>query len=156
MSIPGDLSEWKEEDMVKYAEELGRRSAFGVHNRCDTTIEKINNKKRCPKCNRLLKDRDIINVTTSQLRNVFSDIIRIRMNWKAGKIDEKTLTSELTLLRPKLAYAARHEGVKRLLKEDFERAINGVVESSNKEKAGDNFFRFVESVVAYHKYYGGK
>jgi len=155
MSIPKDLSEWNEEEMVKYAEELGKRLAIGVHKSCNTVVEKTNNMKRCPKCNRPVKDKDILTVTASQLRNVFSDINRIRMDWRAEKLDDKALISRLILLKPKLAYAARYEGVKKLLKKDFEDAIEGVVSSSKKKKAANNFFRFVESIVAYHKYYGG-
>ncbi len=155
MSIPKDLSEWKEEDMVKYAEELGKRLAIGVHKSCNTVVEKTNNKKRCPKCNRPVKDKDILTVTTSQLRNVFSDINRIRMEWKFGELKEDRLPKELVLLKPKLAYAAgRHRNVEELKKE-LEEAIDKVATSSNVKVAGDNFFRFVESIVAYHKYYGG-
>jgi len=125
MSIPKDLSEWNEEEMVKYAEELGRKFA---------------------------KEKKI---TTSQLRNVFSDINRIRMEWKFGELKEDRLPKELVLLKPKLAYAAgRHRNVEELKKE-LEEAIDKVAKSSNVKVAGDNFFRFVESIVAYHKYYGG-
>jgi len=124
--VPQDLSGWKEEEMIKYAEELGRRFA--------------RQKK----------------ITTSQLRNVFSDINRIRMEWKFGELEEDRLPKELLLLKPKLAYAAgRHANVKEL-KNELEKAIDAVVKSSNIKAAADNFFRFVESVVAYHKYYGGK
>jgi CRISPR type III-A-associated protein Csm2 len=34
--------------------------------------------------------------------------------------------------------------------------IDKVYKSNNKEKAYENFFEFVEAIVAYHKYYGGK
>lgn len=126
MSIPGDLSEWKEEEMIKHAEKLGREFA---------------------------KEKKI---TTSQLRNVFSDISRIRMEWKFGELEEERLPGELLLLKPKLAYAAgRHKNVKKL-KQELESAIDAVVKSSDVKAAGNNFFRFVESIVAYHKYYGGK
>lgn len=123
MSMPEDLKEWDEEEMIKYAEELGRKFARSVK--------------------------------TSQLRNVFSDINRIRMEWKFGNITEDELPKRLFLLKPKLAYAAgRHKSVEGLKKE-LEKAIDAVAKSSKKRDAGNNFFKFVEAVVAYHKYYGG-
>lgn len=121
--IPPNLSEWKEEDMIKYAEELGERFAKSVK--------------------------------TSQLRNVFSDINRIRMEWRFGNIEEDRLPKELLLLKPKLAYAAGRQKSVRGLKNELEKAIDAVANSPNKKDAGNNFFRFVEAIVAYHKYYGG-
>jgi CRISPR/Cas system CSM-associated protein Csm2 small subunit len=35
-------------------------------------------------------------------------------------------------------------------------AVDGVLGASNKEKALENFFLYVESIVAYHKFYGGE
>ena len=95
-------------------------------------------------------------VKTSQLRNVFSDINRIRVRWKFGELKEENLQKELLLIKPKLAYAAgRHRGGVIELKNELERAIDGVVSSPKKKEAANNFFHFVEAIVAYHKYYGG-
>nr|QNO50785.1 hypothetical protein HMJGLFMP_00027 [Methanosarcinales archaeon ANME-1 ERB6] len=61
----------------------------------------------------------------------------------------------LELLKPRLAYAARHDEVKPL-KKVLDKAIDGVKNSDNKREAFENFLRFIESIVAYHKFYGGK
>lgn len=123
--LPKDLKDLSAENIVKLGEELGKRFA--------------REKK----------------ITTSQIRNVFSDIKRIHFEWKARENKDKLL-GELTLLKPKLAYTAgRHSNV-RELKKVLEKAIDGVVNSQNSEKAGENFFNLVEAIVAYHKYYGGK
>ena len=58
-------------------------------------------------------------------------------------------------MKPRLAYAARHDEVKPL-KKVLDKAIDGVKNSDNKREAFENFLRFIESIVAYHKFYGGK
>ena len=81
-------------------------------------------------------------ITTSQLRNVFSRVKYTRRY------------QDLYLLRPKLAYVAGRadrEGTKELmlLLDDVIR----VVDSDDKLKEFQNFF---EAIIAYHKYFGGK
>jgi CRISPR-associated protein Csm2 len=81
------------------------------------------------------------------------------MEWTKEKKKEKPdfsrIEREVELLKPRLAYAARHEEVKPL-KKVLDKAIDGVKNSNRKEKAFENFLRFVESIVAYHKFYGGE
>lgn len=133
INIPTDLKDLNPQMLVEYSEELGKRFATG---------------------------NDAI--TTSQLRNVFSDIKRIQLNWKAKKMTEEELVGKLQLLKPKLAYAAgkpsqrkKQDAIKKL-KNELESAIDSVVNSGDKKKAANNFFNLVEAIVAYHKYYGGK
>lgn len=79
-----------------------------------------------------------------------------------------TLMRKAILLRPKLAYASGRQPKVRAVYEFMDAAITGIENASggkearemNKqtkkevEKAFQNFFDLVESVVAYHKFYG--
>lgn len=90
-------------------------------------------------------------LTTSQIRNVFGEIKRIQMK---GFDSQK---ASFYLLKPKMAYAAkRHEkpgfdGIN-TLKKYFESAHKEVTDA----KTYQNFVDFFESILAYHKAYGGK
>lgn len=130
-TIPEDLKDFETKDLVEYSEDLGKKFSGGKSE-----------------------------VKTSQLRNVFSDIKRIQLEWENNR-DISNLQMRLQLLKPRLAYAAGKPSQKpkrkaiNLLKTEVEKAIDGVLNSTDKEKAAENFFKFIESVVAYHKYYGG-
>lgn len=82
-------------------------------------------------------------ISSSQLRNVFSRVKNIKE------------PKELYALRPKLAYIYGRpnskKGMKRLINYMDEQIKN--VDSKEKLKQFQNFF---ESVIAYHKYLGGK
>lgn len=94
-------------------------------------------------------------VKTGQIRNFYSGITRLRTEFAKGKYSEK-VHKQLVLLKPKLAYAAgRQIAVKTTFYPKMTAAVDGVLASGNKDLALDNFFLFVESVVAYHKFYGG-
>ncbi len=87
-------------------------------------------------------------LTTSQIRNVFGEIKRIQMK---GFDSQK---ASFYLLKPKMAYAAkRHDkpGIN-TLKKFFESAHKEVTDA----KTYQNFVDFFESILAYHKAYGGK
>ncbi len=79
-------------------------------------------------------------MTTSQIRNIFSEVKAMR---KFNKY-------EMDLLRPKLAYTARHEEVI-----DLEKVLDDAIrEVGNDEKKFERFKDFFEAVVAYHRRYG--
>ncbi len=89
--------------------------------------------------------KDII--TTSQLRNIFSEVKKIN----AKKIPE------LKMLRVKLAYiAGRSETTyKYKLIQDFYYNLDLLIQKVNKDNL-QNFKDFFEAIIAYHKYFGGK
>jgi CRISPR-associated protein Csm2 len=82
-------------------------------------------------------------ISTSQLRNIFSKIKRIN-NYK-----------ELYALRPKLAYtygrAERKDGMKKLLV-----LLDDQIKKVDSNDKLMHFKDFFESIIAYHKFYGGK
>ena len=96
-------------------------------------------------------------IKTNQVRNIFSSVMALRSNLKAnrdkGFTDE--LHNELVLLKPKLAYAVgRNKNVKPLY-ELLSDGISATVNSSDKLQSLKNFIQLVESIVAYHKFFGG-
>jgi CRISPR-associated protein Csm2 len=81
-------------------------------------------------------------LTTSQIRNVLDEIQKMK------DYDEY----RLQMLRPKLAYAAgRHKGKVK----EFRDLMEVLIKNTNKANFS-NFKNFVEAIVAYHKFYGGK
>ena len=111
------------------------------------------------------KGNDFTKIKTNQIRNVFANINAIRTDFKiaittkdAQDQNEKInkIKRDLVLLKPKLAYAAGRQNVVKSFQEFLFELINKTVNSKKLELALENFFIMVESVVAYHKFYGGK
>ena len=101
------------------------------------------------KLGNFLKDKG---VSSSQLRNIYGEIMRIKMK----KFDE--LKTDFLLLKPKVAYnygriksGKEKDGFKKFV-EAFDKAHALV----NDNKTFGNFQKFFEAILAYHKYYGGK
>lgn len=87
-----------------------------------------------------VKEQD--KLSTSQIRTILGEIQKMK----------KYETTQLQLLRPKLAYAAgRHKGRVK----DFRDLLEAAIRKTN-EKNFAMFKNFVEAIVAYHKFYGGK
>ena len=81
-------------------------------------------------------------ITTSQIRNIFSKVKNI--------VDY----TEIYTLRPKLAYVsgrAEKDEMRTLL---F--LLDALITKVTDKKKLDQFKAFFESVIAYHKYFGGK
>ena len=108
-------------------------------------------------------------IKTNQIRNFYSAINRIRQKVKEKnkfkslddgnnkfKELESQIDTELILLEPKLAYAAGRQSAVRNFYEFIKDAISAYKDSEDKEKAINNFIILIESVVAYHKFYGGE
>lgn len=107
-----------------------------------------------------LKDRNgktVPLVTTSKLRNLLAmtaDIYNEVMNQHTDKISED-ICSRIEYLRVRFLYeAGREKAVKSLVEEagiiDVLRGVNG------SKKKYILFNRYMEALVAFHKYYGGK
>lgn len=136
MDIPTDLATISHQDMNQIADERGRLFAKGQPRQRGRGSEFV--------------------VKTNQIRNVFGHITSIRTEYRISKEFTDNIERELILLKPKLAYAAgRNRDVKQFQEFMF-RIIDGVMNSKNKVLALENFFSIIESVVAYHKFYGGK
>lgn len=86
------------------------------------------------------------NLTTSQIRNIFDEI----QNMKS--YDER----KLQLLRPKLAYiAGRHAKKTKVIKNHLQPMLDEAIKMTTKDNF-ENFKNFLEAIVAYHRFHGGK
>jgi len=149
--LPSDLQALAADKIVDYGERLGKEYANYRDKEKNIEYGVVTDfRKGKPKFS---------DIKTNQIRNVFGAIKRVEMEWTKEKKKEKPnfskIERELELLKPRLAYAARHDEVKPL-KKVLDKAIDGVKNSNNKQESFENFLRFVESIVAYHKFYGGK
>ena len=94
---------------------------------------------------------------TNQVRNFFSAVAKMRQDFEKSKGDFASIRTDLVMLKPKLAYAAGRQLAVRLHFQPFmTHAIEAVSRATNQGDAVRNFFLLVESVVAYHKFYGGR
>lgn len=102
----------------------------------------------------LIKDK----LKTGQIRNFYSAVTRMRTDFANREEGyRKVLEKDLTMLKPKLAYAAgRQTAVRATFYPTMRNAIDGIIKSNYDDTALDNFFMFAESIVAYHKFYGGE
>ena len=107
----------------------------------------------------LVKDADefgqflakTIGLKTSQIRKFLDEIRRIQSDVTRNK-EEGFFRNQSMLLKPKLAYAAgRHNEVKPVLK-----LLDICIDRVHDNIDFRNFARFVEAIIAYHRYYGGK
>lgn len=105
---------------------------------------------------------------TNQIRNFYAAVTAMRTDYqafvnKSATEDGKTLEDiqwDLTMLKPKLAYAAgRQKAVREHFYDFMKSAIENVEEADSNEEKKEvfkNFFALIESVVGYHKFYGDK
>ncbi|MDD4150193.1 MAG: type III-A CRISPR-associated protein Csm2 [Bacteroidales bacterium] len=106
----------------------------------------------------LTKKEEYINpLSTSQLRKFFGELKRIESNFKEKKCD-------LPMLKPMLAYAVgrdknergRNKTKIKEFSEEINKGLDAIRNDDNIEKDFKNFLKIFESIVAYHKYHGGK
>jgi CRISPR-associated protein Csm2 len=110
-------------------------------------------------------------IKTNQIRNFYSAINSIRQKvnernkfrYNENEDDKKyfsnletQINTELILLEPKLAYAAGRQKVVKPFYELIKEAIDAYKQSKDKDIAINNFITLIESIVAYHKFYGGR
>jgi CRISPR-associated protein Csm2 len=94
---------------------------------------------------------------TNQIRNFYSAITRLRQDYNDTKQLSGDIERRLVFLKPKLAYSAgRQKAVRSNFFPFMKKYIEEVLTATDKPLALSNFFALVESVVAYHKFYGGE
>jgi len=121
------IKEGNAEELNQYCDTLGKGLTYELWYTKGTS-EKI------------IKEKEL---TRSQIRNIL-DTIQMMREFNKDK---------LQLLRPKLAYlAGRHGGRVK----EFQRIIDKSILMVTNEKEFENFTNFVEAIVAYHRYHGGK
>ncbi|NDO45315.1 type III-A CRISPR-associated protein Csm2 [Clostridium sp. MD294] len=105
----------------------------------------------------MIDDRGKLQLTTSKIRNILSmvnDIYNDALHYKEDKIDSE-LKGRVQYLRMRIAYeAGREKTVKDFVeKADFIKNIKSIGDSKQNLIL---FCRYIEALVAYHKYYGGR
>jgi len=96
-------------------------------------------------------------IKTNQIRNFFASVLSIKNKVQSmDKFDFEKIKTDILLLKPKIAYAAGRKKEVEPFKNFIDELVAALIESTDKEKATQNFFNIIESVVAYHKFYGGK
>lgn len=122
--------------------------------------------KSIRKSNKKNHDKLVIELKTNQIRKILTavnilknkvDIYKIA-NPQAKKLDEE-LQMEIEFLRVNIAYQiGREKGKENLVREFVEKAdlLNMVKNINGDIKAFENFCRYIEALVAFHKFYGGQ
>lgn len=122
--------------------------------------------KSIRKLNKKNHDKLVIELKTNQIRKILTavnilknkvDIYKIA-NPQAKKLDEE-LQMEIEFLRVNIAYQiGREKGKENLVREFVEKAdlLNMVKDINGDIKAFENFCRYIEALVAFHKFYGGQ
>lgn len=122
--------------------------------------------KSIRKSNKKNHDKLVIELKTNQIRKILTavnilknkvDIYKIA-NPQAKKLDEE-LQMEIEFLRVNIAYQiGREKGKENLVREFVEKAdlLNMVKDINGDIKAFENFCRYIEALVAFHKFYGGQ
>ena len=102
-------------------------------------------------------------LTTSQVRGIFGTVRQIEMDWlHSSAVDqteersgrERRAQRELHLLKPRIAYQAKHErgrGVEEL-GQVLTKAIDQIEDQPDRFR---NFVDFFEAILAYHRANGG-
>lgn len=125
----------------------------------------IEMKKETPNWKRLLEDnglidrltsqRDFRSLNSTQLRKFFDEVKSIEYRLQEGD-NMESIEADLWKLVPSIKYAAGRNTVPKSFADFITTAVTAVSESSNKKQTFLNFERIFESIVAYHKYKGGK
>jgi len=97
---------------------------------------------------RELKNKDL---KTAQIRNIYGTVKK----YEGQKFSAEKTVSELTLLKPRLAYAAARERSVELLRDVLCDGIDAV-RGKRSEDSFKNFCKFFEAILAYYKAAGGK
>ena len=91
-----------------------------------------------------------VRLKTTQVRKFFEAVKRVAAELRTQ--DGLDLASECALLRPHLAYAAgRVDTVKPLM-----RVLDPCLQKIRTPADFQTFYRFLESTLAYHRFYGGR
>ena len=96
------------------------------------------------------KTAESLTLSDTQIRTIFSEVRSIEALWSNDPVKARR---RLNMLKPKLAYQAARDYKVKALRDILTEAI-GFVESTNDEKRGEMFKRFVdlfEAILAYYK-----
>lgn len=92
-------------------------------------------------------------VTTSQLRQIYSEIKRAQNEFRFEEDGIEKARQTLVLLKPRLAYSAARsdDNEMEMVKDDFSNLIDTAINGD--ERCMRMFFQIMEAIVAYHAYF---
>ncbi len=97
-------------------------------------------------------------VKTNQIRRIYGPVVKIQAQLSSKGEDSSKWNRELSMLKPRVVYAAAREPKLNKLKDYIIAFIEAIEEeassdSSKKQEWTQHFCDFMEAVVAYHKKY---
>jgi CRISPR-associated protein Csm2 len=95
-------------------------------------------------------------VKTTQIRKFLDAANRLRFHPDRKTNFTTAIKGELQLLRPKLAYAVGRQSEKNKGIKDLQTVIECAIKKVNTPDDFIRFLQLIESIVAYHKFAGGK
>jgi len=95
-----------------------------------------------------------VGLKTSQIRKFLDGVNRIKVEGHLKGTEEGSFfRGQCQLLRPQLAYAAARQ---RETVEPLQKMLEPCLKKVASKKDFDRLHQFVEALIAYHRYYGGK
>ncbi|MBC7254369.1 MAG: type III-A CRISPR-associated protein Csm2 [Actinobacteria bacterium] len=91
-------------------------------------------------------------VTNSQIRKVFTEIKHMHLEARSPGSQAVFNPDRVKLLKPKIAYLAARE--KKL--GSFKKVMDALIDKVRDARDFGRLAAFMEAVIAYHKYHGGK
>lgn len=90
-------------------------------------------------------------VTVSQLRKFLSAVNAISNKLEAQNEFTEDIANEIQYLRVKLAYQSARKNCLKAFAEN----LNGKIKTISTKKEYEEFAKYVEAIIAYHKFNGG-
>ncbi|MFT4154567.1 MAG: type III-A CRISPR-associated protein Csm2 [Parafilimonas sp.] len=130
-------------DAIKWAELFG-------HYLADEFKRDETGKAQTKMFNGKLQEIKATYLTTSQLRKFFGEVRRIQNIVKTSE-DNSINTTDILLLKPRLAYQVGREKDKEAKIKDFYTQISIALDTIENKQHFMSFIRLLEAIVAYHK-----
>jgi len=148
-------------DQIKHHNKAGEQNSHRHLKLFNSTLDVINIEElvKRAECNaQVFHDEKI---KANQIRNFYGAVEKIKMKYVKHRDKQQAaeaVKQDFWLLLPQLAYAKGRNGSTGKFCECMKNAVDNVLGSPDASRccAIDNFFIYVESVVAYHKFYGDK
>ncbi|MEI0476641.1 type III-A CRISPR-associated protein Csm2 [Brachyspira pulli] len=110
------------------------------------------------KAEEFVKSKNITSISTSQIRKFLSAVNKINNKVKYQNDSEELsndIVDEIAYMRVQFAYIVGKNKTKGM-EELYNKLEPAMAEIKTSKAAFINFARYVEAIIAYHKFYGGK
>ena len=110
-------------------------------------------------CRKNMKNELISQISTSQIRKFLSAVNKINNKIRYqnnSDILSEDIVAEIAYMRIQFAYILGKNKGNKELEKLHEKLDNAITDINNSKAKFINFARYVEAIVAYHKFYGGR